>query len=269
MLRDSAAHRRDRPDGPAGGTSLGDRPPLRGGFGGAGAGSSGLRRHRCRCGRRGRFRLRLRLRLRLLRLRLLLGRAALLDEVEDVLLRYATAAARTGDLRRVDVVLGRDPRHHGRDERVAAAAVRGRLGLRRGLRRGLPHEGCVRLLWRASERAPAAPRPPAHQHLRSANLGELRPDVDGLALLDENLRERARSRARHLGVDLVGRDLEQRLVRLDVLALLLEPARDRPLRDGHAHLRHHDIDCGLRSHPVLSNTPRGREDPSRRLRPEG
>ena len=59
-------------------------------------------------------------------------------------------------------------------------------------------------------------------------------------------------RARHLGVDLVGRDLEQRLVGLDVLALLLEPARDRPFRDGHAHLRHHDVDCGLRGHAAPS-----------------
>ena len=58
----------------------------------------------------------------------------------------------------------------------------------------------------------------------------------------------AARRARHLGVDLVGRDLEQRLVGLDVLALLLEPARDRPFRDGHAHLRHHDVDCGLGGH---------------------
>ena len=181
----------------------------------------------------------------------------LLDEVEDVLLRHATAAPRTGDLRRVDVVLGRDPRHHRRDERVAAAAVRGRLGLRRrllhGLRRGFRWRRCLllrcrrrlrrRLSWCGSGCA------------ATADLRELRPDVDGLSFLDENLRERARSRARHLGVDLVGRDLEQRFVRLDVFALLLEPARDRSLGDGHTHLRHHNVDCGLRSHRVLSNTP--------------
>jgi hypothetical protein len=75
--------------------------------------------------------------------------------------------------------------------------------------------------------------------------GELRPDVDGLALGDDDLLEHARAWARHLGVDLVRRDLEQRLVGLDRLALLLEPLRDRALGDGDAHLRHHDVD-GLR-----------------------
>ena len=38
--------------------------------------------------------------------------------------------------------------------------------------------------------------------------------------LDEDLRERAGGRARHLGVDLVGRDLQQRLVGLDRVAFL-------------------------------------------------
>src|SRR5207237_938101 len=45
----------------------------------------------------------------------------------------------------------------------------------------------------------------------STDLAELRPDVDGLALLDEDLRQRSGGRTRHLGVDLVGGDLEQRL----------------------------------------------------------
>ena len=50
---------------------------------------------------------------------------------------------------------------------------------------------------------------------------ELGHDVDGLTLLDEDLGHHARARARHLGVDLVGGDLEQRLVGLDRLADLL------------------------------------------------
>jgi hypothetical protein len=54
--------------------------------------------------------------------------------------------------------------------------------------------------------------------------------------------------ARHLGVDLVGRDLEQRLVGLDMLALGLQPLRDRPLGHGDAHLRHDDVDGGFGSH---------------------
>src|SRR4029450_13265400 len=49
-------------------------------------------------------------------------------------------------------------------------------------------------------------------------------------------------------VDLVRRDLEQRLVGRDRLAFLLEPLRDRPLGDGDAHLRHDDVDRGRRGH---------------------
>ena len=75
-------------------------------------------------------------------------------------------------------------------------------------------------------------------------------DLDRLAFLHEDLRDDALARARHLGVDLVGRDLEQRLVARDRLAFLLEPLRDRPLRDGHAHLRHDDLDLCLRSHQL-------------------
>ena len=45
-------------------------------------------------------------------------------------------------------------------------------------------------------------------------------------------------RRRHLGVDLVGRHLEQRLVLGDLVADLLEPLRDRALGDGLAELGH-------------------------------
>ena len=83
---------------------------------------------------------------------------------------------------------------------------------------------------------------------RTADLAELGSDSHRFAFLDEDLRERPAARGRDLRVDLVGRDLEQRLVGIDVLALLLQPLRDRPLGDGHAHLRHHDIDGGFGSH---------------------
>ena len=49
--------------------------------------------------------------------------------------------------------------------------------------------------------------------------------------LDEDLLQHAGDRRRDLGVDLVGRDLEQRLVDLDVVADLLEPAGDGALGD--------------------------------------
>src|SRR6185437_8185375 len=60
--------------------------------------------------------------------------------------------------------------------------------------------------------------------------------------------------ARHLRVDLVGRNLEQRLVGLDLLALLLEPLRDRPLGDGDAHLGHDDVDGGFSGHQYSANS---------------
>ena len=56
-------------------------------------------------------------------------------------------------------------------------------------------------------------------------------DLDGLVLLDEDLLERAGDRRRDLGVDLVGRDLEQRLVDGDVVADRLEPAGHGALGD--------------------------------------
>ncbi len=67
---------------------------------------------------------------------------------------------------------------------------------------------------------------------------QLGADLDGLVLADEDLGQRAGHGRRDLGVDLVGRDLEQRLVDLDLLTLLLEPAGDRALGDALAQGRH-------------------------------
>src|SRR5206468_2766877 len=74
-----------------------------------------------------------------------------------------------------------------------------------------------------------------------ADDGELGADVDGVALLDEDLGEVAGLRRRHLGVDLVGRDLEERLVLADLVADRLEPLGDRPLGDGLTELGHGDV----------------------------
>ena len=76
-------------------------------------------------------------------------------------------------------------------------------------------------------------------------------DRDGLALGGEDLGDHARRRGRDLGVDLVGRDLDDRLVGLDLVADLLGPARDRALRDAHAHLRHDDVDGGSGAHGLF------------------
>jgi hypothetical protein len=153
-------------------------------------------------------------------------------------------------------VLRRDPRDDGRDERLplsadgrAGGAAEARLDGCGSLCGDSASASARRLGGAGSGRARlcggglAARRPPFW--------AELRPNLDRLALLDEDLRQGAAPGARHLGVDLVGRDLEQGLVGLDVLALLLEPAGDRPLRDGHAHLRHDDVDSGLRGHALL------------------
>ena len=162
--------------------------------------------------------------------------AAVLDEREDVLLRHAAAAAGAvrpvPDRRRARTRSARRParrtpcrcRRAARGSGVARAswrAGRSRLSSRRPRRRRLLRRGLGRLQPRAAASAARS----ADRCRRSADLGQLRPDLDGLALLDEDLRHRARRGARHLGVDLVGRDLEQRLVGLDRLALLLQPLR--------------------------------------------
>jgi hypothetical protein len=51
----------------------------------------------------------------------------------------------------------------------------------------------------------------------------------------------AAERRGHLGIDLVGRDFHQRLILLDPLARLLQPAPDRPLRDTLPEVRHRDL----------------------------
>ena len=125
----------------------------------------------------------------------------------------------------------------------SAASVGGSGPARRQARRR-PRRRCVR---RGSRRRPPsarARRPPGRRGALAADAGEHRADVDRLALLDEDLADDAGRGRRHLGVDLVGRDLEQRLVGLDRVADLLGPLRDRALRDGDAHLRHDDVDCG-------------------------
>ena len=177
---------------------------------------------------------------------------ARLDVGEDVLLRHPAAGAGARDRARVDAVLGRDPGDDRRDERAAVPrrGARPRLGRawqparaprpRDGLRRaatgsGAAGAGCGR-------RGSAARRQPAGR-----DHGQHRPDLDRLALGDEDLGDDALAGARNLGVDLVGRDLEQRLVLGDRLARLLEPLRDRSLRDRDTHLGHHHLDLRSRS----------------------
>ena len=74
-----------------------------------------------------------------------------------------------------------------------------------------------------------------------ANHGHHAVHRDRLALLGPNLGHDAGDRRRNLGVHFIGRDLEERLVPLDGVANLLDPADDRAFGDRLAHLGHHDI----------------------------
>jgi hypothetical protein len=113
-------------------------------------------------------------------------------------------------------------RGHGR---VAGLVAGGFLGdLLRLLRRGLG-----RLLFRSAFARALAGLP--HDGERSA-------DVHGLAFGDEDLLDHSGCRRGHLGVDLVGRDLNEELVLCDRVAFLLEPFRDGSFDDGLAELRH-------------------------------
>ncbi len=65
-----------------------------------------------------------------------------------------------------------------------------------------------------------------------ADHGQLGADLDGLVLLDLDLQQLAGDGRGDLGVDLVGGDLEQRLVDRYVVTDRLQPAGDRALGDG-------------------------------------
>ena len=146
------------------------------------------------------------------------GRRAGLDEGLDVLLRHAAAGAGARHLRRVDPVLGGDARDDRRDERPAVLGRRRRLcRLRRrlgDLRSPAPR---IRPLLPASPaRAPGAgsaagAAAPASPPMRASTVptSTVSPSWTRISLTTPG------GGRRHLGVDLVGRDLEQRLVGLD------------------------------------------------------
>ena len=124
------------------------------------------------------------------------------------------AATRRATGRGVRVVVG--------DRGAVAGRVPGRA-------RGARRLGC-RI--RCTGCAPAPAADPA-EHLA---------DLDGGARLDEQLGHRAARGRGDLGVDLVGRDLDDRLVGLDRVADRLGPLEHGPLGDRLAHRRHDDVD---------------------------
>ena len=139
---------------------------------------------------------------------------------------------------------------------------RGRGLRRRGGRRLAarpPEPWPLRLAWRLRlarpSRQPPAPRQPRRPRLL-ARLADQRHHLrtgDRLAFLVADLEHHAGGRAGDLGVHLVGGDLEQRLVALDLVADLDQPLGDRALGDRLAHLGHHDFGC----HSLISSLSPG------------
>ena len=84
------------------------------------------------------------------------------------------------------------------------------------------------------------------------DVGHNRADFDGLAFRDNNLNEGAGCRRRDLCINLVGRDLQDRLVTLDGVANLLHPLRNCALGNGLAHLGHRNFNTShARSLPFI------------------
>ncbi len=87
---------------------------------------------------------------------------------------------------------------------------------------------------------------------RTANDGNDGVDLRCLTRGNFDFGEDAGGGRGNLGVDLVGRDLKERLVALDGVADVLQPLRDGAFEDGLAHLRHEDVlpgtgsRCGFR-----------------------
>jgi hypothetical protein len=84
-------------------------------------------------------------------------------------------------------------------------------------------------------------RGPTRAGLTIANHGKPGAHLDRLALWDDDLSEDTRRRRGDLGVHLVGRDFEQRLVALHLIADRFHPAGDRALGDGLSELWHRDV----------------------------
>ena len=145
--------------------------------------------------------------------------------------------------RQAPLVLGRGRGHRGRrgsdgrggGRRRALIGTGGAMRLgRRGGRLGRPGGG--------RDRARGA-EPLERRGTVAVDLRDLGVVGHRLAFLDQDRRERPGEGRGHLRVDLVGDDLDDRLVLVDVLPDLLEPLADGPLRHalaelGHRHLGH-------------------------------
>src|SRR6266545_4494594 len=169
--------------------------------------------------------------------------AAPLEVGLDVLAAHPPARPAALDLAQVDVVLAGEPAHQRRHDRPLGPVARDRRGRPGLLGAGLLAAPGSRALVLGLHfprglglRLGLAARPGA----AARDDGQLGADLDGLVLLDLDRLQDAGHRGGDLGVDLVGGHLEQRLVRLDPVALLLQPAGDGALGDRLAELGHPD-----------------------------
>ncbi len=151
--------------------------------------------------------------------------------------------------RRQDLALGGAGRAVGRGGRRRRSRGRGRLGCR-GRLRSRSGSRCGSRSRRGRGRRSRLRSRSSRGGSGSSGGGTITdhgqdgPDLDRLALGHPDLGQRARHRRRDLGVDLVGRYLEQDLVLADGVTHLLEPAGDGPLGDGFSQLRHLDVGHG-------------------------
>ena len=133
----------------------------------------------------------------------------------------------------------------GRHSRAGRGSGNGRDGSRSGdgsRHRGRGGRGSSRLLWCRRGRGSRSRGSLAG----CADHAERRTDRDRLVLTGGDGQQHPGRGRRDLGVDLVGRDLDQGLVRAHLVADLLEPAGDGALGDALAELRHGDGDRHLR-----------------------
>ncbi len=142
---------------------------------------------------------------------------------DDVGLHDPPAGAGAGNAGEVDSLGGGDPPGDGGGLGVArGGAVAGR---RRWCRSGLGSRRCGASAARSRLEA-----------------GERLADLDDVVGLDERLEDGAGDGGGDLGVDLVGRDLDDRVALGDLVARLLVPLEDDALGDRLAHLGHHEVE---------------------------
>ena len=200
--------------------------------------------------------------------------------VLDVLLRDATAPARASNLRNVEAVLGEHACHDGRDEGAVAIVIHGSGRDRSGCRSDSDWFGRSGSGWRRrclDDRCRCSRRGGGSRRGRQIRRehSDARLHVDRHALGYEDLDHHAGGRRRHLRVDLVGRDLDDRLIGLDGVAHLLEPTRDRSLGNAGPHLGHNHINRARDRHRRTSVRVEAASGctvaplrPDRRLRPK-